>query len=53
MADKRQKQRQSESKESRVLAEHAFELARALGIGTLLVQADGLRDVRIIERARS
>ena len=44
--------RRSESDESWVLVKHAFEMARALDIQTLLVQADGLRDVGNIERLR-
>ena len=36
-----------------MLVEHAFQMARALGIKTLLVQADGLRDIRNVERLQS
>jgi len=46
-------ERQRENTESRRLVEAAFELARSLEITTLLVQADELQDVRLIERARN
>lgn len=44
--------RRSESDESWVLVKHAFEMARVLDIHTLLVQADGLRDVGNIAQLR-
>ena len=49
---KEQKKRSSEHVESRQLVEAAFQLARSLGIGKLLVQADELRDVRVIDKLR-
>lgn len=42
-----------ESKESRELVKAAFALARSLRIRKLLVQADVLRDVRLVEKQRS
>lgn len=42
----------TESAESRLLVSHAFELARALGIGKLLVYADELRDRQSIDNYR-
>ncbi len=41
-----------ESRESRKLVKAAFELARSLDITKLLVQADLLRDVRLVEKHR-
>jgi len=41
-----------ETIESRTLVETAFELARSLDITALLVQADELQDVRLIEKLR-
>jgi len=41
-----------ESRETRRLIETGFELAKSLEITTLLVQADELRDVRLIEKIR-
>ena len=41
-----------ESRESRELVKAAFDLARSLEISKLLVQADSLRDVRLVERRR-
>ena len=43
---------QSEGAESRLLIEHAFELARALGVQKLLVQADAAYDVQLVGRIR-
>lgn len=43
----------SEDREARKLVESAFELGRALGISRLLVHADELRDVQIIETLRT
>lgn len=49
---KEPKKRITEHIESRRLVETAFELARSLEIGKLLVQADELRDIRIIDKLR-
>jgi DNA integrity scanning protein DisA with diadenylate cyclase activity len=43
---------QSEHVESKRLVECAFDLARSLGLTTLLVQADELRDIRFVEKLR-
>ncbi len=50
MAKKQSKQ--SEHVESKRLVESAFELARSLGITSMLVQADELRDIRFVEKLR-
>ncbi|HYW79096.1 MAG TPA: diadenylate cyclase [Thermoguttaceae bacterium] len=50
MAKKKKTRR--ESLETRRLVETGFELAESLEITTLLVQADELRDVRLIEKLR-
>lgn len=50
MAKKHRKQ--NEHIESKRLVECAFDLARSLGIGKLLVQADELRDIRFVEKLR-
>jgi DNA integrity scanning protein DisA with diadenylate cyclase activity len=44
--------KQSEHVESKRLVESAFDLARSLGITSLLVQADELRDIRFVEKLR-
>lgn len=41
-----------EGTESRLLVEHAFYLARSLGVRSLLVQAEQFHDVRAVERIR-
>jgi DNA integrity scanning protein DisA with diadenylate cyclase activity len=46
------KSARSESIESKLIVEHAFGLARSLGISKLFVQADELRDIRVIEGLR-
>lgn len=43
---------QQQGKETRLLAQAAFNLARSLNISTVLVQADELRDVHLVERLR-
>lgn len=43
---------QQEREESKALVQHAFDIARTLGIPTLLVQADELFDVQLIEECR-
>lgn len=42
----------AESAESRTLVAHAFQVARALGVNHLVVQADELRDIRSIDELR-
>ena len=42
----------SESAETRQLVAHAFVLAQSLAITTLLVQADELTDIRLVEKSR-
>jgi DNA integrity scanning protein DisA with diadenylate cyclase activity len=42
-----------EYKESKELVKSAFDLARSLGITKLLVQAEGLSDIRLVEKYRS
>lgn len=49
---KEPKKRITEHVESKRLIESAFELARTLNIGKMLVQADELRDIRIIDDLR-
>ena len=49
---KKRQQARREHIESKVLVKAAFELARALEIDSLLVQAEQLRDVRIVEKHR-
>jgi DNA integrity scanning protein DisA with diadenylate cyclase activity len=44
--------KREQSEETRELVKSAFLLARSLGIGTLLVQADEIADVRLIEGLR-
>ena len=46
------KKRISENTESLKLVASAFDLARSLGIGKLVVQADELRDIRFVEQLR-
>lgn len=42
----------TENTESRGLVTHAFNLARSLGIGKVVVQADELRDIRFVDQHR-
>lgn len=42
----------TENTESRALVNHAFHLARSLGIGKVVVQADELRDIRFVDQHR-
>ena len=44
--------RKLESRETKALVKQAFHLARELEIGKVLVQADELQDVRLVERIR-
>lgn len=46
------KQSQRENQETRRLIKTSFEMAESLGITSLIVQADELRDVRLIEKVR-
>jgi DNA integrity scanning protein DisA with diadenylate cyclase activity len=48
----RKQQRRREHVESKRLVQFAFELARSLGITSLLVQADELPDIRFVEKLR-
>jgi DNA integrity scanning protein DisA with diadenylate cyclase activity len=52
MAKKRSTKSASENLESRALVRAAFDLARSLGISKLLVQADELREFRLVDRLR-
>lgn len=45
-------QRPGEGIESRLIVEHALEIARALEVGSVLVQAEDGRDVRLFEARR-
>lgn len=45
-------QKKSEDFETRTLIEHAFSVSQTLSIGTLVVQADAVRDVRLVDRHR-
>ena len=42
----------NENTESRTLVHSAFDVARSLDIGTLIVQADELRDIRLVSKLR-
>ena len=44
--------RSRENLESKTLVQSAFEVARSLSVSTLIVQADELRDIRIVGRLR-
>lgn len=53
MAKKKVKRKSaSESAESRTLVRSGFDVARSLGINKVIVQADELRDIRIVSKLR-
>jgi hypothetical protein len=52
MAERKRIHRRGENVESPALVRAAFELARSLGVSKLVVQADGLRDIRFIDELR-
>jgi len=52
MVEKKSARKVSEKAESRALVHAAFELARSLSISKLVVQADELRDIRLVSQLR-